>query len=238
MDPQTESRVQQAQRSLRYGLRPTWRAADRGKPAAVDAGTSRDTAIDALRGAAIVLMILDHALGFAQMTNLRGSWMEFARLSVTRFALPTFMICTGVLLSIRPLALRRWIEVTAAAVIVNLGALLAGMGHVTPEVLAMWSLVMVFSPMIRRFPICVAVVALLQAFYWQVPIPTYQPGWLAAFVCIGVLGGQGRNRELAELGAFVPAWMEPMGHRPLAWYMGHLAILGSATWLGLQAGWW
>lgn len=200
---------------------------------------TRDRAIDAVRGAAITLMIVDHSLGFAQSTELAEPWMRLARLSVTRLALPVFMICSGLRLARRSVTTRRWAEVLIAALVVNAGALLAGMPEFVPDILALWCLVMVLAAPIRRYPATAVVLGLLQSMYWRVPIGNYQPGWVLAFVALGVLVARSGDRELLEpISSRLPDWIAAIGRHPLSWYVGHLAALGALTVGGRYAGWW
>ncbi|MCB1026885.1 MAG: heparan-alpha-glucosaminide N-acetyltransferase domain-containing protein [Microthrixaceae bacterium] len=199
----------------------------------------RDRTIDAIRGLAIILMIADHTLGFAQNTDMAQPWMTVARLSITRAALPAFMVCSGILLAGHSVSSRRWAQVLVAAVLVNTGALVAGMSEFVPDILALWCLVMLLAGPVRRAPATAAVLGMLQAVYWRVPIGTYQPGWIVAFVAIGVLVARSGDREVLEpLGHRLPEWVAVMGRRPLSWYVGHLAVLGGLTGGGNLLGWW
>lgn len=202
-------------------------------------GGRREVWLDAVRGAAIVLMIVDHALGFAQTTDLEATWMAIIRGSVTRLAMPAFMICSGILVARRPLSRRRWSEVAAAALLVNVAAAVVGMGAFVPDILALWCVVMLFASPIRRWPVACAALGLLQSAYLPVPIDNFQPGWVLAFVALGVLAEQsGRREPLPAIGERLPSWTAAMGRHPLAWYLGHLAVLAGLTLLGSGLGWW
>lgn len=211
--------------------------ADRGPRAVLV--PHRDVTLDAVRGAAIVLMILDHALGFAQTTDLTQPWMHDIRFSITRLAMPAFMVCSGMLLSRRGIARRRWFEVAAVAVAVNGAALISGLSTFVPDILAIWCLVMLLATPLRRFPATIAVLGLLQATYWRLPIAGYQPGWVLAFVALGVLMARSGDQEvLPAIARRTPAWATAIGRKPLRWYAGHLACLAAATSIGAQLGWW
>ncbi len=186
-----------------------------------------------------MVMIIDHSLGFAQSTELVEPWMHVVRLSFPRLALPAFMVCSGMLLAGRSMTIRRWTEVLIAALIVNAGALLAGMTDFVPDILVLWCLVMVFGAPIRRYPATAVVLGLLQSMYWRVPIGGYQPGLVLAFVALGMLIARSGDRELLEpLGSRLPDWVASIGRRPLSWYVGHLSLLGGLTVCGSYAGWW
>lgn len=210
-------------------------------PDLVDGETAarRDHTIDALRGAAIILMIVDHALGFAQTTALAEQWMHTVRITVTRLSMPAFMLCSGMLLARHQISRRRWCEVATAAVVVNLAAVAAGMSAFVPDILALWCVVMVVAGPIRRMPVAMAVLGLLQTLYWPIPIHNFQPGWVMAFVALGVLAERGQDRRMLQaLGDRLPSWTEPMGRHPLGWYLGHLAVLASVTVTGGALSWW
>ena len=51
--------------------------------------------IDAIRGLAIALMILDHSLFAIESIGVANNIVEYARLSITRFSMPLFMIASG-----------------------------------------------------------------------------------------------------------------------------------------------
>lgn len=202
-------------------------------------GRPRDRTIDAIRGAAIVLMIIDHSLGFAQSTALTEPWMRLARLSVSRLALPAFMICSGLLLAGHVVATRRWVQVLVAALVVNVGAVVAGMPEFVPDILALWCLVTLGAAPIRRYPATAAVIGLLQSMYWRIPTGTYQPGWIVAFIALGVLIARSGDREVLDpIGSRLPDWVAAIGCRPLIWYVGHLVALSAITVSGSNLGWW
>lgn len=184
-------------------------------------------------------MIVDHALGFAQTTHLSEGWMQAVRMTGTRFAMPAFMICSGMLLAARSVTRRRWSEVAAAALVVNLGAAVTGMASFVPDILALWCLAIAFQRPMRRWPTLIVVIGLLQAVHWQVPVGGYQPGWVVAFIGIGVLASRGDLDGLFERAArTAPAQVAAMGRHPLAWYVGHLLVFGAITLLGKQLTWW
>lgn len=203
------------------------------------AARHRDPAIDAIRGAAIVLMVADHGLGFAQTTDLDAPWMELVRHTVTRFSMPGFMLCSGILLARASVSRRRWCEAAGGALAVNAAATVTGMGGFVPDILATWCAVMLLAGIVRRWPATVAVLGLLQSTYWTVPIVGYQPGWVAAFVALGVLVERAGDREvLMPIARRMPDWMVSIGRRPLMWYLGHLALLAAVTLAGTHIGWW
>lgn len=184
-------------------------------------------------------MVVDHALGFAQMTALTDPWMHAVRFTATRLAMPIFMVCSGILLTHHSVSRRRWLEVAGAAIVVNLAAIYDGMGTFVPDILAVWCFVMLLASPIRRWPMSMAVLGLLQATYWGVPFGDYQPGWVMAFVALGVLAERAGDREvLAPIGERLPAWTASMGRHPLAWYTGHLAALAGLTAIGAHFSWW
>lgn len=184
-------------------------------------------------------MVVDHTLGFAQMTSLNQGWLHAIRITATRLAMPAFMICSGILVAHHAVSRRRWAEVATVAVVVNLAAIYYGMGTFVPDILAVWCLVMLLAQPVRRWPVTMAVLGLLQAVYWPAPFGDYQPGWVLAFVALGVLAGRtGDHEVLHPIGTRLPDWVASMGRHPLAWYAGHLAALAGITAIGARLGWW
>ncbi|MCU1496898.1 MAG: hypothetical protein JWM47_851 [Acidimicrobiales bacterium] len=195
--------------------------------------------LDAVRGAAILLMVVDHALGFAQTTTLSEPWMHTIRMTVTRLAMPGFMVCSGILLAHHSVSRRRWTQVAVAAVVVNVAAVYDGMSTFVPDILAVWCLVMLLAVPVRRWPMTMAVLGLLQAVYWRLPFGDYQPGWVLAFVALGVLAERAGDREvLRPIAVRLPNWIVSVGRYPLRWYTGHLAVLAAVTAMGVHFAWW
>ncbi len=182
---------------------------------------ARSHALDRLRGLAIVLMVLDHAL-------VVGAPHSLLRLTVTRLSLPLFMIVSGLL--IRLGGQYRWLrtlELAAAAGMCAVILTLCWPTFGTPEILAVYLLVAVpCRRLIQRAPLAGAVLGYVQAWYWPLHWSGYQPGLVLLFLCVGSLCVRDVG-ELGQWGARCPAWLEPIGRRPLAWYVGHLCVLAA-----------
>lgn len=186
---------------------------------AVKASTGqRVQGIDRLRGAAILLMVLDHVL-------VHVDYASPLRFTATRLALPAFVICAALVRPVGAAALgRRRMLLLAGAVCAEavLGPA-AGLG--TPGPVLLITLVLVAAPQLDRAPATFAVLGLIQALYlaprfgphWD----GYQPGMVAAWWCVGRLVTD-RERAWTE---HLPRPLAVVGRHPLAWYLGHLAVI-------------
>ncbi|MCR8526164.1 hypothetical protein WB334_24965, partial [Escherichia coli] len=149
----------------------------------------------------IILMIIDHALGFAETTDLGQPWMHVVRSTATRPAMPVFMICSGMLLARRGITPARWSGVAAVAFAVNATAIATGLGSFVPDILAVWCLIMLASQALRAQPLLMAGLGLLQSRHAPWPLPGYQPGWVLAFVALGVLAERSGDRWALDAAA-------------------------------------
>jgi uncharacterized membrane protein YcfT len=174
--------------------------------------------LDRLRGLAIALMILDHALVVTDPTHP-------LRLTITRLALPLFMICAGALH--RPLTVRRIARLAPAVAIeavISPHVPLAQPGIVTVYLLAVAILAV---PAINRalhiYPAPMAVLGILQSLFQPLGWPGYEPGLIIAFLCIGIASGH----QFQPLAHRLLRYLEPIGRRPLTWYCGHIIVLAT-----------
>ncbi len=176
--------------------------------------------LDALRGGAIALMMLDHVAAVAG----GGPW--WVRGIVTRFALPMFMFVSGYLW--RPGWRRRHWEIVAAAFVTL--PLVWYLGIADVHILAVYALILPLLPLSARWPWLAIALGLIQAKDWPLDYLGYEPGLVWALVAVGQLA---RNRELAEIDV-AHASLRPfvaIGQWPLCWYAGHLAVLAAIVWL-------
>lgn len=169
--------------------------------------------LDAWRGLAVVLMVADHVMAFS------GGW-ELFRASITRPAMPVFMVVAGALW--RPGLRRRHVELVAAAAAA--GAAFAVLGFPGPEILAVFVVAHLVATTLdeRRVPIvAVAIGGWIQATYWPLFAGRgYELGTVLLFLSLGRMVGESR------LGApRILAPLEVLGRRPLTVYVGHLLVL-------------
>jgi len=180
--------------------------------------------VDRARGLAILLMFLDHLLVLIQFRSPeRLDVVHGLRMTVTRASLPLFCMCTGVLLHRRSVrSTRRVWMVAAVAVPVNVALEVVPMGIRAPEILAVWSLVMLTCTWgIVAYPALSAILGVLQVVLWPYGWHGYEPGLLVAFIAIGHLA----SLPSLEWAQRLPSWMGALGSRPLTWYVSHLAVL-------------
>jgi hypothetical protein len=184
--------------------------------------------LDVLRGLAVLLMVLDHWIDSRCVSSL-----FFVRLTLTRFALPLFVVTFGYLVGRRgsPVSAFRCGQLLCVSSLTLLLFAVAGLD--CPDILFLLALLACGSRVWLAWPLPVAVLGLLQAQYWVVPWNAYQPGWVLCFACLGVFASR-------SLGCPVAAWrcgpLEWVGRRPLGCYVAHAAAL--ALWRILFPGVW
>ena len=207
---------------------------------APDAGslTARDVFLDQLRGLAVVLMIIDHVLAVGTAAVLaRGLPVSivviddarFFRLTITRLALPLFMVVSGYLLADRDRpSRRRQGQLLAAAVVAQiLFAPLPGLSDV--DVLVVVFVVQLAWPVLRASPVVFAALGMVAAvnvatlpFGWT----GYSPALVAALMCLGALAARTKDRGAERARRMpLPKWLAAVGRRPLTAYVGHLAVI-------------
>lgn len=178
--------------------------------------------VDTLRGLAVALMILDHALFVFDGPAV-------LRLTVTRPALPLFLFCAAAVLRGRPSS-RRTGQLVAAGIAETL--LLSALGFPQPGPVLLIGLVLVAAGRLPQVflghPLLVGTLGLLQALYVPLPWTGYQPGLVVAWFSIGLLGAfqlADPARWLAARSPSLAAAAGWMGRRPLSLYVGHLGLL-------------
>lgn len=184
--------------------------------------TGRIVGLDVARGAAILLMVLDHVLYQAAPGHV-------LRLTVTRVALPIFCLVAGALW--RPGWRPRYLELGAAWLVAEVLARLLGMP--TPDVLLPIAVGFALLHLAQRSPWLVLVVLLVLDHSRLGAIPGwtgYSPWYVAALLVVGHLA----RAEIYAAAERLPdvAWLSSIGRRPLGWYVGHLLVLAVVVQLG------
>lgn len=172
----------------------------------------RDYALDAVRGLAILLMVADHLSYFM-------GW-EVVRLTAGRVAMPLFFLVAGHLAG-SP----KWRHVRIGFLGLLLPLAVPWIDN--PNVLVLWAAGVALLWCLRYFghlAAWVTVVALtLLANGWG-----FAPGngydWLALWGLMAVGHGSATHRMFGW-GNALPEWVAAMGRHPIAWYVGHLAVL-------------
>lgn len=193
---------------------------------------TRVGAIDAIRGAAIGLMVLDHVLVQVDPTSPLRSGSPFM---ITRLSLPLFMLAAAAVW--RPpqvygwrRVLRRWAILFVAGVAETMLYTVLGMS--TPGIIAVFLWVQVLVDVAAwalggRFgPVAawsLGVLFLLQALYWKLDHAGYQEGLVGAWWVLGYLAlGSHPVGAIAVGRVGALAWV---GRHPWVWYFGHLLVL-------------
>lgn len=176
------------------------------------AAPARLAYLDKIRGAAILLMIVDHLC-------IVLSGPEVLRMTVGRLAMPLFFLVSGALVT--RFGFRH-------VLIFGLGVVLPW--YVTfidnPNVLTLYAvgaLVMVVFRALDVHPLVIVAVILAAAANGFLPriAPGYEFTAVLGIMCVG--GHVGRH----ALGWFdwLPRWLAPLGRYPLTIYVGHLLAL-------------
>ena len=196
----------------------------------------RDARLDALRGFAVILMIIDHSSALAVLgIDAAGplSWLVerngvlwWVRHTLTRLSMPLFMLVSGYLIVHRRPSPRRRAEVGALGVALSVLLWWTWPTFGVPEILVVWSLCLFAAPLIVNAALPVAVLGVLQTINLPIGWGGYEPGLVAAFLALGVLWRalEPQTPHLFSFAAHLPGWVSAIGRRPLWWYSTHLVI--------------
>ena len=191
---------------------------------------NRNSNIDLIRGFAIILMILDHVL--VAITSIMGGndYIYLIRTTLTRFSMPLFMIISGAVLILYGLKIRRWSSVLVTAVVLNIILFFLWNDFNSPEILLVWSLVVVSYKLFIRYPITSLILGFIQAQYFQITLYDYngyQPGELIFFIVIGIFA----SNYISSLSFPILSKIYlynitiAIGRKPLLIYFSHLVFL-------------
>jgi hypothetical protein len=181
---------------------------------------ARSSALDSVRGLAIVLMILDHLALYAYGMGWGNDFLDGFRLTITRFSMPLFFLVAGHLAWGKQLRLRH-------AGIAVIGILLPL--YVTPidnpNVLFWWAVGCLCLAVTRwaGWPAWVMVAFALTGYanHWTSEAGGYEGMALFGLMALGAL----LPRDAFAFGSSMPPWVAGLGRRPLSIYVGHLVAL-------------
>jgi hypothetical protein len=196
----------------------------------------RWSGLDAVRGVAVILMLVDHTLVVVQV---RHEWVAWLRIGLTRPALPLFMIVSGTLLDVRPRFRHQAERILPWALASSIAAAyVPGFGF--PEPLTMYLLALPIVWVAWRFDalwlaLVIMVLMAVQGGLW--PLPSYSPWEMAAWLLVGMLmHRRAGDREWWKPSAMTVArnpWLDLSRYRWLCWCGRHSLILYSAQLVGL-----
>lgn len=170
--------------------------------------------LDVLRGLAILLMIVDHALVVFDAPEI----LRY----LTRPALPMFMMTMGYL--IRPGWRIRHLELLVAALVSWPMAVQLGIADV--PILVVLALVLPLVVWGQGYPVVLAATGVMMMSVWPIDWVGYHPGTLVALIALGIIL---RDRQPE----FDVSWgvVEAIGRYPLTFYVGHLGALWALAWV-------
>lgn len=175
---------------------------------------ARLVGLDRIRGLAVVLMVVDHAL---VAFPVAGSVL--VRSTATRAALPLFCLVAGALA--RRLTPERTAKLAAAGLVAGYVGGPFGIGQ--PDVVLLLLAALAGVHVCRNnyaAQLVLLVVAVIQPVTWPAPWTGYQPGVVIALVAIGTYGD-----TLDDAGRRLPPLLARVGRYPLSIYLGHLIVL-------------
>lgn len=191
--------------------------------------STRVAAVDAVRGLAVLLMMVDHLAVFELFVLGVDGWQRDAlwvlRLTLTRLSLPAFCLVAGSLLVERDTRPARILQVAAVGGWMTLGHLMVPIGIGLPDVLLVWAIVLSLIPAVRRWPLAAALLAVSQVCWWPIHWDGYQPGLLVLFVSLAFLAPRRVATAIANAGERLPAVFASVGRRPLLAYSAHIVAL-------------
>lgn len=178
----------------------------------------RDRRLDAVRGLAILLMVVDH---------MAAAWPTAwgVREVLTRAAMPLFMLLLGYLFR-EFNQVRHWQVVAAVFLEVPLLLVVAG---TEVGILVHVAFLLPLMVVAVRYPWPCLGLALVQTSAWPMPFSGYEPGLVFAFMIMGHLMRRAGSEALQGIGEHVLA-LAPVGRYPLAIYCGHLFVLAGLMW--------
>lgn len=194
---------------------------------------NRNANIDLIRGFAIILMVLDHAL--LAIATIFGSneFIYLLRVTLTRFSMPLFMIVSGSVLFLYGIKIKRWLTVFCLALIINGFAITLWEDFNSPEILLVWTFVVIFIKFILKYPLVSLITGFIQNQYFPINIfdySGYQPGEIVIFLVIGIFASTYiTSLSFPILSKFmIYNLIIFIGRKPLTIYFTHLLII-SAT---------
>ena len=138
-----------------------------------------------------------------------------------RLALPLFMVCAAVVYR-RDRSRSSWLLLGLALAADLALAPASGLGIPAP-VTGYFVLIgmLHFVPGLLRWPVTAAVLGILQAWFMPIGWGGWELGILLGWFMLGRVAGD----EPERVGSRLPGWLEPIGRRPLHWYIAHLVAL-------------
>ena len=181
--------------------------------------------LDRWRGLAVVLMVLDHALAATMAWSGTADLAEFTRLTLTRAAMPVFMVVSGDLADRHAPRPARLAQVAAAALVVNLLWAVLPVGTAPPDILLLWLAAMLVRRLWVAWPVPAVILGLIQTLYWPIPYNGYQTGLVVALLAVGVLAHRARAIPPLTLPPVLDRPVAAIGRHPLGWYLAHIVAI-------------
>lgn len=174
--------------------------------------------LDEWRGLAVVLMIVDHVL--MAMPTAGG---DVVRWSLTRFALPIFLVCSGWLWGQYgpSVANRRALHVLLAMALTL--PLWVVADFPLPDPLGNWVFAWLMASFLCARPLFWLVVGVLQVTCWPIGLTGYEPGLAIVYASAGILAARSAGSgEILTVGIPQLGWL---GRHALLVYASHVPIV-------------
>ena len=170
-----------------------------------------------------MLMVVDHVAAALALYHPDNEYLLVTRWTLTRFAMPIFMLVSGYLMATHRVSKKRFTQVAVVALIVNALWLTVPVGVEAPDILVIWLVCAFAQPLWVKYPVWFAAAGVLQSVTWEIPWGGYQPGLVLAFLCLGALAQQTGVRipPLHDVDRPLAA----LGRHPLALYVTHIVVV-------------
>lgn len=162
---------------------------------------SRVVRLDELRGLAVLLMLLDHVLAMGLSHWHWPGEFQWIRQTITRAALPLFMMVAGYLWQVRCGPSWRSVRASWEGAVMSFPACLA-VGFGVPDILGLYAAAATGGKLLKRWPLLACVTGLLQALYLPLNLAdgrSYEPGLVVAFCCLGTIWARLDRTPLPDL---------------------------------------
>lgn len=182
-------------------------------------------------------MVIDHVFAAIEVIDLGGLWGDVilvTRLTITRAAMPIFMVVSGITLVRYGVKSKRVLQAAVAALLINAMWITAPMGAEPPDILILWVVAAATFSLWGKCPLPAIILGFIQAHYLPVQWGGYQPGTIVMFMAVGTLAASVTLPKLTSVGA--DRLLSFMGRHPLSFYVAHVTVIWLVVFTSAQLG--